>query len=63
MNKPSKLSKAREILWLAIALMSLIIAVHGTINFPFAKIWYYYAFILISIVMYLIRRNQRVQNK
>ncbi|MCD4794131.1 MAG: hypothetical protein K8R54_12910 [Bacteroidales bacterium] len=62
MNKPTKRSKANEILWLAIAVMSLIVAVHSTVNQSFSSAWYYYGFVLIALFMYLIRKNQRTNS-
>ncbi len=63
MNQEYKQSKAREILWIAIALMNLIVGIHKTITHSFATSWYYFVFILISVLMYFIWRNKRIGNR
>jgi hypothetical protein len=57
-----KQSKAKEILWLAVALMSIFAAVHKTINHSFGSSWYFYLFTLISLLMYAVWRNKRLND-
>jgi hypothetical protein len=59
MDRNPKQSKARELLWLAVAFMSLFAAVHKTIYVSFYESWYFYIFTLISLLLYIIRRNLR----
>ncbi len=59
MDTNPKPSKAREILWLAVAFMSLITAIHKTINVSFRESWYFYLFTVISLILYIIRRYLR----
>lgn len=56
-------SKAKEILWLAIAAMSLSTGVHKTIYHSFSESWYFFAFVLIALMMFLIWRNKRINEK
>jgi hypothetical protein len=59
MAESGKRSKAKELLWLAIAVMSLIIAVHSSINKSFKESWYFYGFVLVALLFYHIWRNHR----
>ena len=60
MKFKQKQSKAREILWLAVAAMSLATGVHKTIYHSFQESWYFFIFVLIALLMYFIRRNLRI---
>ena len=59
MSNKFKRSKASEILWLAVAVMSLGTAIHKTIFVSFSSSWYFYIFVLVALFMYMIRRNIR----
>jgi len=59
MNQNPKQSKAREILWLAVAAMSLSTGIHKTVFFSFKESWYFYLFTIISLILYKIRRDLR----
>jgi hypothetical protein len=51
--------KAPEILWLAIAVLSLITAVHKTVNTGFGESWYFFVFVLLAVFMYYVRKSMR----
>lgn len=59
MNTNPKQSKAREVLWLAVAVMSLSTGIHKTLFISFKDSWYFYLFALISLILYKIRRDLR----
>ncbi len=59
MDTNPKPSKARELLWLAVAILSLSAGIHKTIFFSFKESWYFYLFFLISLILYKIHRNLR----
>ena len=63
MNQNPKQSKAREILWLAIAAMSLATGIHKTVYVSFKESWYFYIFVIISLILYKIRKNIREKDK
>jgi bacteriorhodopsin len=63
MNAPHKRSKAKEYLWLAVALMCLVVAVHSTLNRPFKESWYYYAFALVAYLLYRMWRTLRKKSE
>jgi len=56
-------SKAREILWLAVAAMSLATGVHKTIYYSFQESWYFFVFVLVAILMFFIWRNRRIGSR
>ncbi len=60
MDKNPKQSKARELLWLAVAILSLSAGIHKTVFFSFKESWYFYIFAVISLILYKIRRNLRI---
>jgi len=62
MNKP-KQSKAKEILWLAVAAMSLATGIHKTIYHSFQTSWYYFVFVLIALLIFYIWRNKRLTGR
>ncbi len=62
MNKTRKQSKAREFLWLAFAFMSLVVAIHSTVYNSIKSSWYYFGFVLISLLLYMVRRNMRIKD-
>lgn len=55
--------KAPEILWLTVAAVTLATAVHKTIYHGLAESWYFYAFVLIALLMYFIRKSMRKNTK
>ena len=59
MDQNPKQSKAREILWLAVALMSLSTGIHKTIYISFKESWYFYLFALVSLILFKIRKDLR----
>ena len=58
-NNPSK---ATEFMWIAIAVMSAIAAVHKTYNHGISNSWLFYGFVFIALIMYLIRKNMRMKD-
>lgn len=56
-------SKAREILWLAVALLSFFTAVHKTVNQDFKSGIQFWVFMLVSLLLYYIRRNLRIKEE
>lgn len=56
-------SNAREILWIAIGAMTLFTGTHKTIYQSFSESWYFFAFTIISLLMFLLWRNRRINNK
>ena len=62
MKKQKSPSKANEFLWLAIAVMSAIVAVHKTYNHGISNSLLFYGFIFIALIMYKIRKNMRMKN-
>ena len=63
MKFKQKQSNAREILWIAIAAMCLSTGIHKTIYHSFQESWYFFAFTLIALLMFLLWRNKRINNK
>ncbi len=59
MNQNPKQSKARELLWLAVAAMTLSAGIHKTIYFSFKESWYFYVFTAVSLILYKVRRDLR----
>ncbi|NPA68580.1 MAG: hypothetical protein GXO50_08230 [Chlorobi bacterium] len=59
MDKNPKPSKAREILWIAVAIMSLSAGISKTIRFSLSESWYFFIFVIIAAGMYALRRNLR----
>lgn len=59
MKKKQNPSKAREILWIAIGLMTLTAAIQKTIHEGFLESIMFWIFVIISAMMFLIRRNLR----
>ncbi len=59
MNTSENPSKARELLWLAVAIMSLFAALHKTIYVSFKDSLLFYVFVLVALLLYFIRRNLR----
>ncbi|MCF6366971.1 MAG: hypothetical protein L3J35_12320 [Bacteroidales bacterium] len=58
-----KQSKAKEILWLAVAAMSLATGIHKTINYSFLASWYYFIFVLVALSIFLVWRNKRINGR
>ena len=63
MKFKQKQSKAREIMWLAVSAMALATAVHKTIYHSLATSWYYFAFVLVALAMFLLRRKMRINER
>ncbi len=59
MKKKQSPSRAREILWIAVAIMSFMAAIHKTYNQDFKSSIQFWIFILIALGMFFIRRNMR----
>ncbi len=63
MEANPKQSKARELLWLAIAVMSMITGIHKTINVSFKESWYFFVFVIIALLMFFVWRNRRIGDR
>jgi len=59
MKKEQSPFRAREILWLALAFLSFITAIHKTYNHDFKSSIQFWIFIFIALGIYFIRRRLR----
>jgi hypothetical protein len=59
MKTSPKPSKAREILWISMTVLTLFIAVQQTIKIGISESLILWAFVIVSVIMYLLRRNLR----
>jgi asparagine N-glycosylation enzyme membrane subunit Stt3 len=59
MNAPGKRSKAKELLWLTVTIMCLVVAVHSTIINGFKEHWYFFALAFLAFLFYLLWRAIR----
>ena len=55
-------SKATEYMWLAIAVISAIAAIHKTYNHGISNSLLFFGFIFIALIMFLIRKNMRLKD-
>jgi hypothetical protein len=59
MNSAQKRSKAKEYLWLAVALMCLVITVHSLTRGTFSRNWYFLGLALLALLFWFIWRTIR----
>jgi hypothetical protein len=59
MNKPKSPSRAFEVLWLAVALMTILTGIHKSVNFGISTSWYFFGFTCLAVAMFLMRRAAR----
>jgi len=59
MSKKDSPSRASEILWLAVAGMTIFAGIHKTWNHGFASSWYFYIFTLVALGMFFLRKTMR----
>ena len=55
----NKHTKAPEVMWIAVAVLSLVAAIHKTVNLGFKESWYFYGFVLIALLMWFVRNTVR----
>lgn len=58
----NKSSKASEILWAVMAVVSLVAGIHKTYNHGFQKSLLFFGFVILSLIMYMLKRNMRIKN-
>ena len=54
-----KYTRAPEVLWIIVSIMSLGAALHKNYYFGFTKSWYFYGFVLLCLLMWFAKREIR----
>lgn len=52
-------AKAMEYLWIGIAVLSLGVGIHKTINHGFDDSWLFYIFVIVALLMWFLRKKMR----
>lgn len=59
----NSLPKVLEYIWLALAAVCLVMAVHATIKVGFANSYMFYILVVVALLMFLLRRFRRKSNE
>lgn len=52
-----------ELAWLAIAICAALLAIYQSYAIGLNNSWYFFIFTFVAVVMYTIRRRQRIKNE